>query len=148
MVWYSLIVNLYMHSNWVVVDGVCLQCNMHLIVYTIYHKYYNWYVFTLTQLTWWSLFTDATICYQCSDAKAGGRCKHDVHGMLADRRRLLNMTDVKNTEYNSKFTYLKNCVNAWGEQCLIEDIREAGLLHYWSVMVLEYLDCITKYQIA
>lgn len=87
-------------------------------------------MFTLTQ--WVDkvvtlIFTDATICYQCSDAKAGGMCKHDVQGMLADRTRLLNMTEVENTDYNSKFTYLKNCVNAWGEHCLIENIREAGL---------------------
>lgn len=70
--------------------------------------------------------SDATICYQCSDAKSGGMCKHDVQGMLADRTRLLNMSDVENSDYNSKFTYLKNCVNAWGEYCLIENIREAG----------------------
>lgn len=87
-------------------------------------------MFTLTQ--WVDkvvilIFTDATICYQCSDAKSGGMCKHDVQGMLADRTRLLNMTEVENTDYNSKFTYLKNCVNAWGEHCLIENIREAGL---------------------
>lgn len=37
------------------------------------------------------------------------------------------MIEVENIDYNSKFIYLKNCVNVWGEYCLIENIREVGL---------------------
>ena len=78
-------------------------------------------------LIWFSLlFPEATLCYQCSDAKSDGGCRNDVQGLLSDRHRFINSTNITIADLNSKFTFLKNCSTAWGEQCLIENIRQAG----------------------
>ncbi|XP_061188773.1 uncharacterized protein LOC133196944 [Saccostrea echinata] len=69
---------------------------------------------------------DAILCYQCSDAKAEGTCRHDNSGLLSDNQGIQNRTNITDTEFNTEFTYLKNCTKSWGEQCLIENIREAG----------------------
>lgn len=70
--------------------------------------------------------SEATLCYQCSDAKSDGGCRNDVQGLLRDRHRFQNSTNITIADLNSKFTFLKNCSIAWGEQCLIENIRQAG----------------------
>ena len=72
--------------------------------------------------------TEATLCYQCSDAKSNGDCARDIDGLLEDRQRYFQETNITTAHFSSKFTFLKNCSGLWGEYCLFEHIREAGTM--------------------
>nr|XP_022333239.1 uncharacterized protein LOC111130454 [Crassostrea virginica] len=91
-------------------------------------------VFPLLLLSSVFVISEATLCYQCSDAKSDGGCRNDIQGLLSDRHRFQNSTNITITDLNSKFTFLKNCSTAWGEQCLIENIRQAGTGQMLSFM--------------
>nr|XP_022328675.1 uncharacterized protein LOC111127736 [Crassostrea virginica] len=83
-------------------------------------------VLTFLLLSFIACGSEATLCYQCSDAKSNGDCARDIDGLLEDRQRYFQETNITTAHFSSKFTFLKNCSGLWGEYCLFEHIREAG----------------------